>query len=336
MGGARGQRRTLRVLTHPAPSVRVSYSSARLIAEHLDADITALDFSWPLALFGRYDILHIHWPDHLVRAHRGPRRWVRPLLAHVLARHLKRRGTPLVWTVHNLTPHEPLEPDQQRAADVLTGAASARVFLTTAHGPMPPHAHDTVIPLGSAPHAPQPEPVDRAGILQFGRVQSYKGIEALLDAYARLPEDARPRLTVCGAPASADYAAEIEARSRTISGVDLDLQWQRPDVLERRVASAALVVLPYLHVYNSGAALTALSGGCPILVSASPTMRELRDEVGGDWVMLCEALTPETLIDALERARATVHGAPPNLDRRRWDAIGSQYSALYRRVHRAT
>jgi len=78
-------------------------------------------------------------------------------------------------------------------------------------------------------------------------------------------------------------------------------------------------VLNYQRVTNSGAALLALSLDRPVILPETPVFRELRDEVGGDWVFLFQD-DPMPAIDAcLDRVRRD----RPRLERRGWDDLGS-------------
>lgn len=324
----------LRVLTHPAPFARHANSTPRQLAESLPADIEPIDFSWPRALSGRYDLFHIHWPDDMVNGRLAPLRVARALGVFAMLAVQAVRRIPRVWTVHNLEPHEKLGTLSRRAAEALQDA-DARVYMYEVARPADARPIDAVIRRGmqNMPISPE-ERSSRtpSGILNFGLIRPYKGIETLLDAYRGLPAETRPALTVAGRPAVASYAEEIRARAEGLDGVHLDFRWLDETELSERILDARLAVLPYRQIYNSGVVLNALLLRCPTLVPDSPTMRELRDEVGGDWVMLFDELTPDVIRDALERAERLDTAAPPDLGRRDWDVIGREYGELYRRT----
>ncbi len=66
--------------------------------------IEHVPFSWRAALTGRYDVLHVHWPDTLLAArHWWTRAGKRAALAALDVR-LGRRRIAVVRTVHNVTP----------------------------------------------------------------------------------------------------------------------------------------------------------------------------------------------------------------------------------------
>src|SRR6187431_2914331 len=61
-------------------------------------------FSWRTALLGRYDVLHVHWPDALLAArHRWTRAGKRVAFACLVAR-LRFGRIAVARTVHNVTP----------------------------------------------------------------------------------------------------------------------------------------------------------------------------------------------------------------------------------------
>jgi hypothetical protein len=75
-------------------------------------------FSWTAALVARYDVLHVHWPELLIRDSRRP--WMRVVkrrLLDLLLLRLWLQRIPLVWTAHNLEPHEAVTAAERRSLD---------------------------------------------------------------------------------------------------------------------------------------------------------------------------------------------------------------------------
>ncbi len=96
------------------------------------------------------------------------------------------------------------------------------------------------------------------------------------------------------------------------------------------ITSSEIVVIPYERVYNSSAALLALALARPIITTDSPTIRELQDEVGPEWVhILREALSSESLLKAVNDIRSHDRCDLPHLQNRDWNTIGAQHTALY-------
>jgi len=99
------------------------------------------------------------------------------------------------------------------------------------------------------------------------------------------------------------------------------------------VTGAAVVVLPYTEMHNSGAALMALSLDRPVLVPDNPVTRDLGTEVGDGWVLRYGGeLTPERLLEAAAEAARLAPGDRPDLGSRDWHHAGAQHLAAYRRA----
>src|SRR5687767_14718400 len=64
------------------------------------------DFSFSRALKERYDVLHIHWPDLHLQARSSLRTVAKHARLALLFALLRWRKSRIVWTMHNLKPHE--------------------------------------------------------------------------------------------------------------------------------------------------------------------------------------------------------------------------------------
>jgi beta-1,4-mannosyltransferase len=89
-----------------SPGPEISNPFISLLIRNLDADIEVSTFTWRDAFLGRYDVLHVHWPDALLKAPTPMRRVLKFLQLRALLVRNRVRGIRQVWTVHNLTPHE--------------------------------------------------------------------------------------------------------------------------------------------------------------------------------------------------------------------------------------
>ncbi|MCU1438802.1 MAG: hypothetical protein JWP66_1889 [Naasia sp.] len=292
-------------------------------------------FSWRSALFARYDVFHLHWPDILVRGHGRGKTAVRRILTALLLARLAITRTPIVRTAHNLAAHE----QQPLFARVLLDAFDRRTALWIALNPetiLPEGPQSVVILHGSYTswYAQHPKPAPVPGRLAyFGLIRPYKNVEGLLRAFAGLPD---PELTleVAGNP-SAELRAPIDALAAADPRTRAQLRFVPDADVARVVGEAELVVLPYREMHNSGGLLLALSLDRPVLVPATPANARLADEVGAGWVHLYSGdLTAAALAEALRavRATATTRGERPDLSAREWADAGIRHLAAYRRA----
>lgn len=322
----------MRVLMSPGPEISNPFIS--LLLRNLDADVHVDRFTWREAFRGRYDVVHVHWPDALLQAPTPMRRLLKFLQFQVLLKWNRLRGVRLVWTVHNLTPHEAGGGLRARALDSWDRYCTDQVFLSQAAADMVSSSDATIIKHGDYrdirdAHSEREVPSVPGELLLFGLLRPYKGIETLLDAVAG--QDGL-QLRILGRPEPKSYAESLLAHSAESDGVDLVLGRVDDADLVEAITRAEAVVLPYQKIYNSGAALMALTLGRPIIVTDSGTMRELQDEVGSEWVhCLNQPLTAQSLTEAVAELRKSVRGPSPTFIERDWATIGHAYSDVYRR-----
>lgn len=324
----------IRVMSSPSGLGASANQTVRMLVAALPPSIVSVPFAWGRALRGGYDVLHVHWPELLLRG-RPLKRFARraAFVAIVVANRVRR--VPMVWTVHNLRPHERSSPIERALLALWDRSVAARIFLYESGLPVEPQARDVVIPrgdyapiYGSRPAGVRPTD-DR--VLTFGLVRRYKGIESLIDVIAA--QDRPPRAVIAGPASDRAYADELVARAAGNPAIKFDLRFVPEGELGDIIAQSTLVVLPYRAMYNSGVALLALTRGRPILVPASPTMLELRAEVGEAWVITFEGeLTAGILSAALGSARSIPDAAAPDLSARDWATVGARHAELYARL----
>lgn len=291
-------------------------------------------FTWRRALLGRYDVLHVHWPELLLRSRSRTGRVLRWAGATLLLGRLAVTRTPVVRTLHNTAPHELRSPVERAFLHRFDAVTTRWVHMAESHG------EGSSRPAAVIPHGhyrtwyPQPGGAPRPGrLLYFGLIRPYKDVPVLIDRFAGLPQDADVSLRVVGSLRSPELRDEIERAAAADERVDLSLRFVPDDELAAEVAEAELVVLPYRRMDNSGALLLALSLDRPALVPATPSTCEIAREVGPGWVLTYDgSLRTEHLADALAQVRAGGRGDRPDLSRREWDHVGALHETLYREL----
>lgn len=311
----------------------------KLLFESFDDTISLDPFSWRRALGGRYDVLHVHWLEYLVRSENPAARPIKMVLFALLLLRLTLLRTPSVWTVHNDTPHDVSANVVERALLALwSRRVTHKVFLTrAAQSEAGSPARSSVIVHGDyrpvLVHGTPPPPAQPpAEILHFGHLRPYKGIEPLVEAFVGAwPDEAhRPRLRIVGRAKDPAYGAALAALVDGVAGVELTEEFLPDADLEAIIGAADLVVLPYKKMNNSGAALLALSIGRPVLVPDGPTTRELQAEFGRDWVSLFQhPFGPADLARVVEVRDAPLRHQVPDMRARDWSVLGRMYSDLF-------
>lgn len=300
------------------------------LTEGMPDDVALRYFSWKLAILGKYDVFHVHWPEFLIRSGSRMKTAMKVVAFFLLVARITVLRTPVVRTVHNLRPHE----DGSRLERILTRLLEKRTSLyirlneTTETPPGVPtitilhgHYRDWF--------ASEPKPAPVAGrVLNFGLIRPYKGVEELIEIIEKAPTS-DVTLRIVGRPMTEDLRTKIEAVSTRCDRVSAVLGFAPDAELVREICESEIVVLPYRFMHNSGAVLLALSLDRPVLVPDNEVNRLLEAEVGSDWV---HRYVGELALADIERALKLSRqreSHQPVLDGRDWASVGAQHSAAY-------
>jgi beta-1,4-mannosyltransferase len=264
---------------------------------------------------------HVHWPEYLVRPFTATRadaalnalRLARLAAGLATCRLLRVR---VVWTVHNLGPHE---ADASwaafrayglvaRAADVFVAhshaaAARTQARFPRARGRVVVAAHGHYLGAHPPPAASRAEvrarygiPGDAFALLAFGQVRRYKRLVELSGALAAMDGEG-PHLLVAGAALEDGLEAELAPFAG--DRVHLDLQRIPEAQVAELYAACDAAVFNHAELFSSGALLLALSQGLPVITAAS----EAASEVAG-WPAVTTFQSTAGLLEAVERLRA--------------------------------
>ena len=337
----------MRVASWPAFANRRANPYNALLSDALIAqgvDVVELDPRTVLSL--RPDVAHLHWPEApLNKARRRAAAFRAAEVLWVVYR-LRRQGTRIVWTVHNLQSHFRRYPRAERTwwkafirslDGWLSLAHSAAADAQVAHPQLRAIPHE-VVPHGhfrdAYPDTDRPTARAVLGLgsetrlmLFLGRVKPYKGVPELVTAFSAVP-DAAVRLLVAG---RCDDPRLAQSLSRAAGDPRIELRLTEvPDAeIATLLRAADLVVLPFRSVLNSGSALLALSFDAPILCPALGALGELAVSVPG-WVTTYEGeLTTGVLQAALARPRPD---GQPDLGAFEWEAVATRTKDFYDRL----
>jgi glycosyltransferase involved in cell wall biosynthesis len=239
-------------------------------------------------------VLHVHWVFGfaLPGSRRAPflRRVAQAWFELVLAT-ARGLGTQVVWTAHNVLPHDRVFHDDVAARRALVDASalviahsdSALAGLRDLVGAAP--RRGVVIPHGPPAEAPAVEILRPPGsgegprTLAFvGKILDYKGVEDLIAAAARLGPSFEARIVVAGDCPDAALRARLRSAADRLGGrVQLRLGWLPGSELADLLASADAIALPFRRVTTSGSALLAMAYGRPVVLPDLPAFEELPD-----------------------------------------------------------
>jgi D-inositol-3-phosphate glycosyltransferase len=215
-----------------------------------------------------------------------------------------------------------------------------------------PSGRIDVIPVGeysciAGGTLPRREALDRLGVppggkvvLFFGYIRKYKGLQVLIRAFGfvrkQLPE---AMLVVAGEPREdfAPYANLIRQEGLEGSAVTR-LGYVPLSEIAVYFSAADLVVLPYLHIYQSGLLYLAFAYRKPVIVSRVGGLAEMVDD--GVTGFLVPPGDPRRLADAILRAfadpeglkRIGENGFRHAQTRYSWTAIAERTIRVYRHL----
>jgi len=303
---------------------------------------------------GRVDVLHLHWTHRITLGRNKAVTLVKSLRFLAELALLRRRGTRIVWTAHNLLEHERRFPRME----LWTCRAAARLYdRIIVHGPEARRvvAGGLALParqlsrLECIPHGhfvgAYPDDVDRAAARQalgiaenagpvfvhFGQIRPYKGVWELLDAFERL-ELPDAVLIIAGRPWDAATAAALGERAERDPRVRLFPGFVPDARIQYYMRAADAAVLPYRDILTSGTAMLAMSFGRTVIM---PRHGCSRDMVGVDNALLFDGTHADGLLRAMRAAAAadleTLGTACRRVAARcDWPSIATRTAAIYR------
>jgi glycosyltransferase involved in cell wall biosynthesis len=260
------------------------------------------------------------------------------------------RARPRVFTAHDIVPREPRRG--QVAAFRRIALAMDAVVVHSQHGAERlqdelgvPAERIRVIPHGAFEHLTRPpgerplpdelRAVEEPVVLFFGYISPYKGVDVLVDAFARVEQPAE--LWIAGVP-RLDMDALRRAAARSPRRVRFFPRFVEDEELPALFRRADVVVLPYRVIDQSGVLYTALAFGCPLVVSRVGGLPELADRHGAalavppsDPDALAEALE-RLLADPAERERLAAAAAAAARTEYSWEAAAAHHLELYREL----
>jgi len=303
-----------------AEGVEVCTMPRRLSREWLEANLSE-----------RESILHFHWPSYSYTA------TTRLETADLVGAWLEnldlaqRLGYRVVWTAHNLYPHDCQYPDLQHQARVglVKHCAAIIGHCRAALGEVERAFGATDAVTAVIPHGNyigvygDPWQIaaarDFLGLssaifiyLFFGRLRPYKGIEDLITAAggSSMPGS---EVLIAGHPASAAYGRQLLTAVGRHDNIHIHPFFIPDPEVPAYFGAADVVVLPYQEVLSSGAAILAHSLGRPVIVPEVGCLPKMVP-AGTGW--LYDPHDKDGLRDAMRAAlnSDTAKAAKPCLD----------------------
>jgi glycosyltransferase involved in cell wall biosynthesis len=281
---------------------------------------------------------------------------VKPALeTWMLYRLARSAGAKLVFTAHNVVPHDTqLDPAHQRAM----GAFMARCHRVIVHTHesrrwllelwpelaaesvcVIPHGNYSDFSGGVTREAARRRfglPADELIVGFIGKIRPYKGLLELIDALRTLNPGFRPHLFVAGRPDDPCYFEQVRDALAAIPAEHATMlaRYLSDDELESCFAAVDIVALPYTRIDQSGILMYAMTTGACVVASSLPGFHSVLGE--GDGALYFEAGNVEALRRVLARAlqddelrRSQGRRAKEAAESFSWNRIAELTSAAY-------
>lgn len=343
--------RKLRVLAWPAFSnEKVNPYNSLLYRELVAQGASVTEYSHKRALFERQDIAHFHWPDGYINQANILKSLQRLLLLVAVIYILKLKRTKIVWTVHNVAPHDAYRPGlSSRFLNWFAKHCDGFIFMSKANlekfyerygqthlqsTALIPHGHyKSCYPIAPRQAAARQQlgiPVDHRVLLFFGMIKPYKNIPALMSVFnqAAIPNCT---LVIAGNTEPPELRQEI-IRLRN-ADTHLFLEFIADDQLPVYLSAADYVILPYKSILNSGALLLALSFNKPVIAPHMGAIITMQEELGASWIQSYTGeLTPTNLQAAINHLDSNQRPLICPMDNYNWDVLANQTLAFYQQL----
>lgn len=305
-----------RILEDRNPYARLLYSEMELAGFETTGP-GALNLEWLWRQRRNVDILHFHWDPQQKYVQRAPDRmtlllrrlrqdrllpWWDVISFAALLTTARALGYRLVWTIHEIRPHE---SDNARQ-DMLASRALARLsHVLLAHDAemagrareafglpegrvhvVPHGSYVGVYPAGRDRDTVRSElgvPRDAFVFLAFGHLRIYKELPLLLDTFMSLPLPSA-RLVVAGVPWDAAIREVVSAAAERDSRIHLMLKPVPAEGVQELFNASDAAVLPRGDGWTSGSLILAMSMGIPVIAAKRSTYADLMHGESAGWL----------------------------------------------------
>lgn len=244
-------------------------------------------------------ILHIHWTAPIL----GPAEDTSQALARLdlftaQLERAKRSGIRILWTVHNVLPHESRFLDLERVlrqeladrADIVhvmcdrtVDEIGDRYVIPEGKVRLVPHgSYVGVYPDVVAPEVARERlgyAADDTVILFLGGIRPYKGVDLLIDAFEKaVVSEPSLKLLIVGRPGKFPGLRDLERRATSHPLIEANFNEIADVDLQHFFKAADVVVLPYRTILNSGSAQLAFSFARPVIAPRLACLPDVESE----------------------------------------------------------
>ena len=340
----------MKILASPAFSnEKINPYNSLLYREITGLGSEVSEYSHSKAIFKKFDVIHFHWPDGYINKKSVLKAWQRITVFIAVLISAKLKGSKIVWTVHNVVPHDAFHPKLSKhfmgwfisqCDGLIFMSEEGRQAFFNLYG-SDQNLKYQIIPHGHYRNS-YPASIDRNEarkllnlkfdkkiILSLGMIKPYKNIDGLIKTF-NIGEFNNYELVVAGKPETPELSDELKRLSQNAENVSLFLKFIPDDEVNIYLSAADILILPYNAILNSGALLLALSFNKPVIAPHMGAIIALQKELGQEWIYSFKGeLNSNSLLEALTFFESTYRSDICPLDNYNWDRLAQSTLAFY-------
>ena len=260
-------------------------------------------------------IIHFHWPSRLYSHSERDKMEQRVQKFVLLLNHIVSQGAHIVWTVHNLMPHEVLHLDLeviaraalvkncsavithcQRAAEEVAARFGDNIAIHVINHPDLSAAYPTPIPknVSKSTLGYQNNPFI---FLFFGLLRPYKGLDLVINTFNKLPSQ-NARLIVAGKPSESFNIGRLESAAAQDPRIRLYLSSISKECVAKLYGAADISLHCYTSILTSGSVVLAMGMSTAVV---APRIGCLEEIISQETGVLYEQNEPRSLEHVLNR-----------------------------------
>jgi beta-1,4-mannosyltransferase len=265
----------------------------------------------------RPDVIHLHWLPFFSLEVTSVIRLILFMIRLSIVRLL---GFKIVWTVHNLVPHEAKNHGINHLAGKFVGTVVNRIIVHSESAReiimskwhlkcrdkifVVPHGNYINWYANNIERITAREKMgmgdSRCVMLLFGGIRPYKGVLPLIEAFKMLSENgAKAELMIVGRPLNDEFSNTVKAAIGNFQDIQYKPEFVPDDEVQVYMNSCDVVVFPYHEILTSGAVVLAMSFGRACVAPRLGCIPDILDERGA---FLYEPGDSDGLVGAMRKA----------------------------------
>ena len=262
-----------------------------------------------------YDIFHLHWPDYFFVRSRSYT-LVRVAYLFLIVTVFKASKTKLIWTVHNLEPHNNYHPRLYEffihlwcyLIDGFIVMSDQAHFLIKNKYPMLKYKRYKVIyhgiydnylndisPINARKYFSIKD--DTKVLLFIGTIDKYKNVLSLINEFNKLDEK-KYMLIIAGKVKNNELKNKIIRKSIN-KNIVLHLQYISDEKLQFYYNACDMVIIPYKRILNSGSVMLALTFNKSVMCPHLGSIVELQSILGEKTINTYKSFSLTNIYDII-------------------------------------